>query len=922
MKKKVFLIAGIAIVLGIITFAVLYFVDFSDKLKSEPIAAVPIEAAMIVEINYPTDFFEIISDSIGIASNFAGMLNLNSENSLLHLLSSLNLEAFNKEDLKNTRLIWSFHPEGAESFVQLLIISNSVDEKDSKILEDIESKLSASGKINEREYKNIVLYEFKSSSELPNLHFYINKGLIVISFSQRLLERSADQLLSEKSLCESDKNFDAVYQTAGKKEMANFYINPGLFVNALFSSFDAKHHDFLSGLNSFSSWMELDFNGRADEIKFNGFSQLCDTCIGLTSIVYTQNPSTFEATEVLPDNTALYFGLAFSNADEYKEKLIAYLDEFGLKQQHLDKYSEVKTSIGIDVNAVFYPLVNNEVCFAVTKSSDSDLFQNSYVLFGLQSQSAAEMQLQGIFNTIKSKTGLSDENLKDKIKIDEKTSLDVYILPFEGLPQMLFGPHFSNCSGKYVTCINNFMIFANSKQSLHKLAYAVILNKTLDTSIEHNLFLENFSENSGMFVYYSMVYGYDLFKDLFKPEFYADFEKFEQDIYRLGNVGFQINKSNNMLYNNIVIQGTETVIDKPQTVWESRLDSIVINKPALVINHDNNTKEIMVQDYNNKLYLISNSGREVWRINLDERITSEIYQIDKYKNGKLQYLFSTENQIHLIDRLGNYVDKYPVKLRASATAPISLFDYNKDKNYRIVIPCSDNMVYLYDADGDIVKGWEFESTENKVKSEIMHYAISGEDYIAFHDEYKAYFLNRKGESRNEFLTSFTFSNNRIYFDYSYPTPRFVATDNTGCLRYFYPDGRQDSLKLGDFSESHFFALRDIDADGKSDYVFLDQKKLVVYNRNEKQIFTYSLESEADFEPVFYAFPRNQIKIGIVCSEVNKIFLINSDGTLFEGFPLFGVTPFSIGYLSSETNKFNLIVGGKANLLYNYEVNEN
>jgi WD40 repeat protein len=419
-----------------------------------------------------------------------------------------------------------------------------------------------------------------------------------------------------------------------------------------------------------------------------------------------------------------------------------------------------------------------------------------------------------------------------------------------------------------------------------------------------------------------MVYGYDLFKDLFKPEFYADFEKFEQDIYRLGNVGFQINKSNNMLYNNIVIQGTETVIDKPQTVWESRLDSIVINKPALVINHDNNTKEIMVQDYNNKLYLISNSGREVWRINLDERITSEIYQIDKYKNGKLQYLFSTENQIHLIDRLGNYVDKYPVKLRASATAPISLFDYNKDKNYRIVIPCSDNMVYLYDADGDIVKGWEFESTENKVKSEIMHYAISGEDYIAFHDEYKAYFLNRKGESRNEFLTSFTFSNNRIYFDYSYPTPRFVATDNTGCLRYFYPDGRQDSLKLGDFSESHFFALRDIDADGKSDYVFLDQKKLVVYNRNEKQIFTYSLESEADFEPVFYAFPRNQIKIGIVCSEVNKIFLINSDGTLFEGFPLFGVTPFSIGYLSSETNKFNLIVGGKANLLYNYEVNEN
>ncbi|PLX07227.1 MAG: hypothetical protein C0596_11965 [Marinilabiliales bacterium] len=294
-----------------------------------------------------------------------------------------------------------------------------------------------------------------------------------------------------------------------------------------------------------------------------------------------------------------------------------------------------------------------------------------------------------------------------------------------------------------------------------------------------------------------------------------------------------------------------------------------------------------------------------------------------YKNGKLQYLFSSKNQIHLIDRLGNYVDKYPVKLRASATAPISLFDYSNNKNYRIVVPCENNEVYLYDGEGDLVKGWEFCTAENIVTSSINHYGVDGEDYIVFHDKYKAYFVNRKGESKLEFLTKFSFSEkNPIYFDYTYSKDRFVTTDENGTVRFFYSNEKQDSLDLGEFSKDHYFVLKDVDSDGSADYVFLDNNRLEVYNKQKKLMMAYDFEAEPTSEPVFYSFPRNQIKIGVVCSSVSKIYLINSDGSLFDGFPLYGLTPFSIGYLNSESNKFNLIVGGQENLLYNYEVNEN
>ena len=49
----------------------------------------------------------------------------------------------------------------------------------------------------------------------------------------------------------------------------------------------------------------------------------------------------------------------------------------------------------------------------------------------------------------------------------------------------------------------------------------------------------------------------------------------------------------------------------------------------------------------------------------------------------------TANHIHLIDRNGNYVEKYPVKLRSPATNGLAVFDYDKNRDYRMFIAGSD-----------------------------------------------------------------------------------------------------------------------------------------------------------------------------------------------------------------------------------------
>ena len=53
--------------------------------------------------------------------------------------------------------------------------------------------------------------------------------------------------------------------------------------------------------------------------------------------------------------------------------------------------------------------------------------------------------------------------------------------------------------------------------------------------------------------------------------------------------------------------------------------------------------------------------------------------------------------------------------------------------------------------------------------------------------------------------------------------------------------------------------------------------------------------------------------------MNELYLVNSDGSLYNGFPLLGSTPFSIGVIDRSASKFNLIVGSDENFLYNYSV---
>ena len=89
--------------------------------------------------------------------------------------------------------------------------------------------------------------------------------------------------------------------------------------------------------------------------------------------------------------------------------------------------------------------------------------------------------------------------------------------------------------------------------------------------------------------------------------------------------------------------------------------------------------------------------------------------------------FNTTDQLHLIDRNGKYVDVF-LKITVLTSIGMSLFDYDKNKKYRIMIVGEDNMLYNLNKKGKIVDGWKFIKTNNRI-SENPTFRVKNKDYI-------------------------------------------------------------------------------------------------------------------------------------------------------------------------------------------------
>jgi hypothetical protein len=226
-------------------------------------------------------------------------------------------------------------------------------------------------------------------------------------------------------------------------------------------------------------------------------------------------------------------------------------------------------------------------------------------------------------------------------------------------------------------------------------------------------------------------------------------------------------------------------------------------------------------------------------------------------------------------------------------------------------------VYVYDRDGKPVTGWNFKGSDGPVTNPVKHFRITEKDYLVFADQYKTYILDRQGDTRVK-TGNFEHSDNDLYLSQT-GQMAVAATDINGTVILQYFDGKEEKLNIKTFSKNHFFEVEDLNGDGKSDFVFADKNILYGFTDKGKKIFEREFSNNISGKPNSYTFAGNDRKIGVVCQDENRVYLVNANGSLYDGFPLQGNTDFTIGYFNNANPYFNLVVGSDDNSFYNYQI---
>ena|GEM_PF-478849 len=885
------LLAGLAVLF--------YFISQSSRnILTDPYKLVPANACFFVESSDFPGLLNSVSENNGM---FREILTLKGmEKSALKFNHLRNF--FNRNEIsvitENSKTVLSFHFTGSGGIAPLLVMTLPENFRLRHIAEAVKKYTDSQINIIKKGINKILVLQWPGTATADTLYIGYVSGLAVCTTSSEIMDMVINRGNQENDI-RAAPGISRLISSSGKNEDKIFIVfrNSGSLISRLTGGKAPWLADVIMKLaGSAEGDIVISENG----CLLTGYTECTDS----SDILYkykSHGAGTLSTYRMLPVSTIMFRTMIISG--ETRKQIIEKKEE--------DTIYKLANEL--------LPSLDDELTTAVIDLKKEGSGNGTITVYSLKNRDMAERIIYKKFNDWCRDNKIAEKNVVRYFHPDDMTKISVISTPFKGLSSVFYGNGLKSVSDSLYAFNENYMISADSYEGIEKFLYGNLLNKTIITNADFRDFEATLPSKASYFFCLVPSASIDFMAKYFNDSIIGTLKGSMDVIKKIRYAGYQFIPGNGMIYNTLSVRYVENIEDETGTEWETRLDGAVVTKPFFFVNHNTGAKEIVVQDEWNNLYLINAAGRILWKIQTGERIIGNIYIIDFYGNGKYQILFAGKNNLYLVDRNGNFVERYPVKLRSPASGPPALFDYDNNRNYRIFIPGEDKVIYVYDKYGNVVKGWKPFKTNGYVRSEIKFFRLSGKDFILAADENSVYFLDRTGNVRMKTSEPVTCAaGSEIKLNHGVETS-FVFTSPDGTVNFVTADGNVQKVSMNRFSFNHSFDFFDIDGDGYGEFIFIDQGKLYLYDHDRTEVFVRDFGSENILGQMDFIFSQTERKIGIFDALKKQIFLIDKKGNDMQGFPLKGFSKFSIGKLSDKGG-FHLIVGGNDNFLYNYKLN--
>ncbi|MBP3202813.1 MAG: hypothetical protein J6M31_04300 [Bacteroidales bacterium] len=135
-----------------------------------------------------------------------------------------------------------------------------------------------------------------------------------------------------------------------------------------------------------------------------------------------------------------------------------------------------------------------------------------------------------------------------------------------------------------------------------------------------------------------------------------------------------------------------------------------------VKNHQSGQTNYLYQNNHLSICLNDENNKGVWGIPFKEPICGRVESIDYYNSKKYQYLFCAGSKLYLLDRLGHWVNGFPVALPKAVLLGPDAYDFTGAGGYTVMILHKDNTLERYNLHGQKPEGWKGIAAPETVKN--------------------------------------------------------------------------------------------------------------------------------------------------------------------------------------------------------------
>ncbi len=869
--KRVVSSSIISLVILLLIAGGFFYWQFLKNDAGEAYDAVPSDVAFVISVD-PTSgelqrlakssFFNG-SDSVPVLKSWQAAL-LDFNNACLN-------NARLKEVFASSPLLISGHVTGPSAF-SLLFVMPANAELSASSEEVIATVLKKKGAVQSRNYNGVEIKEM-IMDEGRSFSWAISRGVLIGSTTPYLVEDALRQQRNDEA--PSPANELKAFINGKPREMV-YAVHYTGFAKWLKTQFKDPASVRLNGLDRLGSWSVMRLDLHANIISFNGETLTGDTTAFL-NLFQNQQPVQRKLIDWLPAKTAAAVIWGASDAAGFLNGLKDYRKQ--IKEQNN----------AATILPYFRDWIGEEMALVVTQPAGSLTDNNYMAMLSVKDAAKAASQLAAL-------AGNTDN------KEEYYNGYTIRVIDRKSVMQDLLGSLFFRVNKFFYTSVNSHIVIANQASVLRAYINDVKTGNLLVKQDRYQSLAAQVPAKGNLFFYCSIPQSERLFSSIAAPAWVKWLAEYGEVLNNWNGLTFSVSRQQGLFTTTGCLGYFNASARGPQLAWNTKLDTTLTAGPFLP---SPSSGLIFAGDAAQQLYAFDESGSLRWKKKLETPLMSKVEAVDFYKNGAVQYLFSTHSFVYLVDSAGNNVGSYPFRLPAEASAGLTFVQGDAARDARFYIPCKNLRLFAYDISGKPLPGFAPMKLPDvvvqpicmlKENSEMAVLVEKGVCFIASITGERKYTI--KGTVAPDSGTALS------------PLPGSVGLfsyRSENKMRLVAEGGEQQEMELNG-SENYFdIAFGDVNGDSVPDKLIAANNGFRVETLDGLTLFRF--KSDEQFSGT--AFHQVSTVSFISAVSAGRCYLFNRDGSLYEGFPLSGYTVPLISE-GSEGEKIILLRSGDDN----------